>query len=83
MANTMASVTAGELRLSRERAPSTMVVSTSKRFIPWMRAFNDPVSAGPDNKAFPELTALAVTRRPNEVCCVLTSMISATRRLDR
>ena len=78
VAKIIASVTAGDAKLSRDKAPSTTVVCTLNCFILSISFLTPAVSAGPDKMTFPSESARAVINLPNAVLFSLTSKISET-----
>ncbi|MFR6558266.1 MAG: hypothetical protein ACLURY_10805 [Alistipes putredinis] len=83
VARIIASVTAGEARLNRDRAPSTIVVPTPRDLSRSIRAFRPAVSEGPESSNLPLIFARAVISRPSAVRSRLTSRTSAASRFSR
>ena len=79
VANIIASVTAGDAKLRRDKAPSTMVRSTPRRRLFAIFLLRVNVSAAPVRRTLPLVRARAVTRRPSTVCSLEMSSISATK----
>ena len=78
VASTIASVTVGDARLRRDRAPSTMVSGTPwlRNVSIWLRSI--PVEAAPLSSTLPPHTTRAVTSRPSDVRRGSTAVISDT-----
>ena len=83
VASTIASLTAGDALLLRERAPSIIVSPIPKPEMLSIHLFRDTVEEGPERITFPSRATLAVISLPKAVVSPETSTISDTRRLDR
>ena len=80
VARIIASVTVGDARLRRDRAPSTMVSGMPHCLKRSICSRSSHVEAAPLNSILPEQTTWAVTSRPSEVRRGSTSRMHDTSR---